>query len=208
MKHSYIKTLILSFAFTALITIGVKAQESHTVVATSNEFTPAQLEINQGDTVVFVNEQGTHNVNGTQDLFPNNPVSFGNELGSGWEYTFVFNTPGDYNYLCDAHPQIMTASITVFPINSLEESADKGSPIRVYPNPTTDYIVFDFTDLGNSYENTSVTIHNALGAVVAQAKLKSSEKVRFNTSDFETGMYTYRILKAGERVSSGSFMAR
>lgn len=88
--------------------------QKHTVTASGMTFTPSSLIISVGDTVVFDNVLGFHNVNGTQATFPTNPASFGNTIaGAPWTYTFVFTIVGNYNYQCDAHAPGMAGTITV-----------------------------------------------------------------------------------------------
>ncbi len=88
----------------------------HNVTVSSNQFSPSSLTIAQGDTVVWTNTGGTHNVNGTQTTFSGNPASFGNTVGAGWTYTHVFTVNGSYNYQCDPHSSSgMTGTITVNP---------------------------------------------------------------------------------------------
>ena len=79
------------------------AQTSHVVDVTNNIFTPAQLTIAVGDTVIWTNSEGFHNVNATQGTYPSNPESFGNETGVGWTFSHVFTLPGTYDYQCDPH---------------------------------------------------------------------------------------------------------
>jgi plastocyanin len=94
----------------------VHGQTSHAVDVRNNTFTPQELTITVGDTVVWTNTQGVHNVNGNKSVFPTNPASFGNSLGSGWTYSYVFTLPGVYNYHCDPHATMgMTGKITVQP---------------------------------------------------------------------------------------------
>jgi len=74
------------------------------------QFTPADLTILQGDTVVWENTAGFHNVRHDCDpsLFGNTPAS------DPWSYQFAFHVPiGHYEYLCDVHPETMIGSITV-----------------------------------------------------------------------------------------------
>ena len=85
----------------------------HTVSTQGMSFVPANLNINLGDTVHFINTGGIHNVNGTQATYPNNPASFGNSLGAGWTYTYVFDTLGIYDYRCDPHFPGMVGTISV-----------------------------------------------------------------------------------------------
>ena len=78
---------------------------THTVIAEGVEFKPKNLTIKVGDTVTWENKGGAHNVNGNKShpRNKNNPASFGNEVGSGWTYSFTFKQPGVYKYHCDPH---------------------------------------------------------------------------------------------------------
>ncbi|MEM9545507.1 MAG: lamin tail domain-containing protein, partial [Bacteroidota bacterium] len=86
------------------------------VEVSSNIFTPADITINVGETVTWVNTGGFHNVNGTTDTYPDNPESFGNGAASGdlWTYEFTFTIPGVYDYQCDPHVGFgMVGTVTV-----------------------------------------------------------------------------------------------
>lgn len=87
----------------ASVFLPARAQTSHVVDVTNNIFTPDQLTVSVGDTVVWTNSEGNHNVNGTQTTYPSNPESFGNETGVGWTFSHVFTVPGTYDYQCDPH---------------------------------------------------------------------------------------------------------
>lgn len=86
-----------------------------TIVASNYKFEPADVTINLGETVLFKNEEGNHNANGSQDVFPDNPESFtsGDPSTDKWEYTHTFNTAGVYKYQCDLHAGSMNGTITV-----------------------------------------------------------------------------------------------
>lgn len=104
------------FLFSALLFFltNLNAQIRHDVQVSNNVFSPSSLTVEIGDTVVWTNIQGNHNVNGQKSTFPTNPESFGNEVGAGWTYSYVFNTPGHYDYRCDPHYIYgMTGSVTV-----------------------------------------------------------------------------------------------
>tara|TARA_B100001287_G_scaffold274204_1_gene279058 strand:- start:254 stop:13717 length:13464 start_codon:yes stop_codon:yes gene_type:complete len=107
---------------------------SDTVFTSGLTFVPDVLNINVGDVVVFVNNGGNHNVNGTQATFPANPVSFGNSVGSGWTYDFQFNVPGTYLYQCDPHAGM-----------------NMDGTIIVSPNPTSTSTTYTFSDYSPSY---------------------------------------------------------
>lgn len=93
------------------------AQTKHLVTANANNtFTPATLSIAVGDTVMWTNNGGNHNVNGSTDIYGDNPESFSNGALStaAWTFAYVFTIPGTYVYQCDAHVSLgMTGSITV-----------------------------------------------------------------------------------------------
>ena len=118
MKKSFtIKGLVrnlLSFLLFTGIYSSSFGQVSHAVSVTSNVFSPKDLTVQVGDTVVWTNTQGNHNVNGTQAAYPDNPESFGNDVGSGWTFSHVFTIPGFYDYRCDPHAGLgMVGTITV-----------------------------------------------------------------------------------------------
>ena len=80
----------------------------------SGAFSPSSLVISVGDTVEWTNPSGFHNVNGTIATFPSNPEGFGNNVSNSWNFSYVFNTAGNYNYQCDVHASSgMTGTITV-----------------------------------------------------------------------------------------------
>ncbi len=82
---------------------------NHTVILQNFEFTPAELTIQPGDSVSFINIEGIHTVNGltnsvTGEPFGNPmpfflPQSLGNLTGVCMG-TVTFNTPGTYAYDC------------------------------------------------------------------------------------------------------------
>ncbi|MDG1439958.1 MAG: plastocyanin/azurin family copper-binding protein [Flavobacteriales bacterium] len=77
---------------------------NHNVTTVGNTFSPANITINQGDTVTWTNGGGSHNVNATLATYPNNPEGFGNSVSSSsWTLQHVFSIPGTYDYQCDPH---------------------------------------------------------------------------------------------------------
>ena len=101
MKH-LLRTIFLSLiSLTAFATV-------HQVNSGMFYYTPSELTIHVGDTVVWINDGGTHDVNGnissqTGESF-NNPENFQSNVTSSTVgatiYTHVFTVPGTYNYDC------------------------------------------------------------------------------------------------------------
>ena len=88
----------------------------NTVIVANFSFTPDEITINEGETVTWKFEDGTHNVNGDQSVFSNNPESFrsGEPTSAPYEFSYTFNTPGDYDYRCDLHTS-MRGKVHVIP---------------------------------------------------------------------------------------------
>lgn len=81
-----------------------RARGDHYINVLSGSFEPMTLQIEVGETVVWTNASGIHNVNGSTATFPNNPDDFfsGNP-DEFWTYAFTFTEPGLYAYQCDLH---------------------------------------------------------------------------------------------------------
>jgi uncharacterized surface protein with fasciclin (FAS1) repeats len=105
------------------------AQTTHMVNAGSYYYSPTNLEINQGDIVVWINDGGLHDVNGetnsiTDESF-NNPETFNSpsmNTADGEIYSHVFNIPGIYNYDCSVGAHAlngMVGSVNVSPSNTV-----------------------------------------------------------------------------------------
>ena len=108
-----------------LICVSINSQTTYTVNTGSYYYTPSSLTVNVGDSVKWINDVGTHDVNGdlnsiTGQLF-NNPVIFGSPITStvgAVIFAYKFTVPGTYNYDCSvgAHAQAgMVGSIIVNP---------------------------------------------------------------------------------------------
>jgi plastocyanin len=95
-------------AVSAGYSTGVRAEPKvHAIVIEAMKFSPAVLEVNAGDTVVWTNK----------DLFPHDAVandsSFAStemEQGQSWEYKA--SSKGVFPYICSLHP-MMTATLIV-----------------------------------------------------------------------------------------------
>ncbi|MGB1647430.1 MAG: plastocyanin/azurin family copper-binding protein, partial [Crocinitomicaceae bacterium] len=128
MKLLLVKLLLVVSIF-SFITENLYSQSScdadHTVLLINYEFSPSELTITPGETVAFINVEGTHDVNGTTNSITgepfNNPEDFylNETIGttSGVCMGVVtFNTPGVYNYDCSVgfHADLgMVGTITV-----------------------------------------------------------------------------------------------
>lgn len=134
----------------------------HTVLLIDYEFSPSELTIAPGETVAFINVEGTHDVNGVTNSITgepfNNPEDFylnetiGTTAGTCMG-VITFSIPGMYNYECGVgfHADlgmIGTINVDGFSIsdliNTLPESFQSGYALNSYhsnviePNSTSD----------------------------------------------------------------------
>ena len=121
------------FYFCILFSFLSFAQVIHTVNAGMFYYDPANLTINQGDIVIWVNDQGFHDVNGetnsiTNEPF-NNPESFDSpatgEVGAEI-YTHTFNIPGFYNYDCSVGTHAEKGMVGTITVNPVEQASIEG----------------------------------------------------------------------------------
>ena len=102
MKKFY--SLILS-TFLALFVFN--AQTTYTINTGSFYYTPSSLTIDIGDSVIWINDGGNHDVNGDINSLSgqpfNNPVTFDSPTTStvgAVIFAYKFSVPGTYNYDC------------------------------------------------------------------------------------------------------------
>ncbi|MBK9190556.1 MAG: T9SS type A sorting domain-containing protein [Crocinitomicaceae bacterium] len=189
------KLLLVCLSFTS---VALFAQTTHFITASGMSFTPNTLTIEAGDSVVFTNTSGTHNVNGTQTTFPSNPVSFGNSIGTGWTYGFKFTVAGDYSYKCDVHAT-MTGTIAV--VNSSGTEENNAVTFSVYPNPATDFL---HVILNNVHPNNqiSVVLFDMSGKEVLRSADLQDQHIQLSLENLNSGIYFCSVFSNGENVST------
>ncbi len=175
-----------------------------TIGATPPYYSPQDLTINVNDIVRWSNVSGTHNVNGTQTLFPGNPQSFnsGSAQNGAWTYQFTFTIPGVYNYHCtqDGHAATQHGTITVQNTTGVAEVTES-SDVKVYPVPATDLLYVELAT-GNARTASVVDLN---GATVLSAPLKASGRSEVNIASLAPGKYFVLITDAEGRVTTKPF---
>jgi plastocyanin len=93
-------------------TAGEKSPPDAKVVVKFFQFQPAELEVNPGTTVTWINEDDIgHTI--TSGTHENKDGRFDMRLaGKGSTYSFTFTQPGSYSYFCNRH-QSMQGQIRV-----------------------------------------------------------------------------------------------
>ncbi len=105
-----------------LATVPMMAQTNHTVRVGNNFFSPAELTIQAGDSVTWMNEGTNHNVQADDGSFrcANGCDSTGGDgapASNAWSVTLTFDNPGTVPYFCVTHGSAgglgMTGVVTV-----------------------------------------------------------------------------------------------
>jgi hypothetical protein len=105
----------------------------------------------------------------------------------------------------------------VYEVNyTIEETLDRkslysSSDIRlndVYPNPVTEYAIIDYFLINNDVK-AKMVFHNVLGSIVSEYELGPFEnKLKVNTSDFNSGVYFYTLYIDGDGVVTHKLIVR
>jgi plastocyanin len=83
-----------------------QAQDANTIVMKNFDFSPMMLTVKAGTTVTWKNLDGEpHTVVSPDGAFRSHA------LDQGDAFTFKFDTPGTYKYICSIHPKMMAAIV-------------------------------------------------------------------------------------------------
>ena len=83
-----------------------QAQDANTIVMKNFDFSPMMLTVKPGTTVTWKNMDGEpHTVVSPDGVFRSHA------LDQGDTFTFKFDTPGTYKYICSIHPKMMAAIV-------------------------------------------------------------------------------------------------
>ena len=106
MKH--LRTLLTAAAVIVAATWHAQsADDANTIVMKSFHFAPVSLTVKAGDTVTWRNmDEEPHTVVSETALFRSGA------LDTNDAFTFTFDKPGTYKFVCSIHPQ-MTGTIVV-----------------------------------------------------------------------------------------------
>lgn len=187
------------------------AQALIDVTASGGSFASANITINIGDTVRWTNTSGTHNVNGKAATFPGNPDSFGNAVGTGWTYTYVFTIAGSYNYQCDVHAPAMVGTVTVIdPTDIAEESVETAEAIsNIYPVPASDHVTIELSQASlASSSKMSLVVYDLMGKEVYRKENVVDAKNRVETEGWSKSFYTFHLLKDSQIIDIGKIVVQ
>ena len=193
----------VSFGMVGTVTVLDSTATIHEVIVSNGNFTPKDIIIKAGDAVKWTQIEGTHNVNGSQETYPDNPESFGNgEAAPGdWTYSFLFTMPGTYDYQCDPHVQWgMVGTVTVTTVTGIVDLVAENAKLLCYPNPTENNLFFKLDeDLGTEI---TINIYNLAGSLVKSRNAELAETNKIATGELIGGLYHLQIVTDSERYQS------
>ena len=184
-----ITTLILSlFLLTNLL-----AQTTHTVNAGSYYYTPTNLTIEVGDSVVWINDGGFHDVNGDinsiNDQPFNNPETFDSPaIGTigGVIFGYRFTVVGTYNYDCSVGSHAangMVGSVIVNPPTSI--TLQNKLALQAYPNPTNGEFKIDIPNYKGDF---TAEIFDVMGR-----SLIRTNQQKMSLEAYPSGLYFLKV---------------
>ncbi len=168
---------------------------NHVVQVGDYFFNPANLTVQQGDSVTWENTAGDHGIDNydTPSYFNFGPAP------APWTFTFVFSIPpATYHYRCPIHYTIMLGTITVQGAQSAPQPPEVVNEVELdqnYPNPFNSETVIRFALPFQS--NVKLTVLNVLGQPVTDifnGELGAgAHQFLFNAARLSSGMYFYRL---------------
>ena len=172
---------------------------------TNNKFSPVEITISEGDTIIWTNSEGNHNVNGTQGTYPSNPESFGNDVATGWVWSHVFTIEGVYEYQCDPHvrSQMFGTVIVEAAIASAVEDFNITSALKVYPNPAINELTIA-SELGIE----SVSILNLAGQRILNTAGLGFKEQTLSLEDFSPGVYLIEVKTPENKLQYSRFLKK
>ena len=137
MKHSHAKSIKLSYLVILFLLININfscednyetdrdnsnvTDGSNTVYAGNMYYSPKNITIEQGDSIIFINESGFHDVyttSGPVELFLN-PCNAPCTIG-----TLIFEEAGTYDYICSIGSHAEQGMIGTIVVNTTDQSED------------------------------------------------------------------------------------
>ena len=178
------------------------SQTTHTVNAGSFYYNPTNLTIDLGDSVVWINDGGTHDVNGDINTITglpyNNPETFDSpatNIPGAVIYGHKFTIPGTYAYDCSvgAHAASgMTGSIVVNPSSGAGVIDIENENIYIYPSPSEDVLNIHGFNLLHNIKSMSVFSLDGKKLIDVKSINKS-----FEISPLDKGVY-FLIIEYGK----------
>jgi plastocyanin len=182
---------IISSLSIALCFFNYSAQTTHTVNAGIFYYNPTNLTVQVGDSVIWINDGGLHDVNGNINSITNqpfnNPVTFDspstNSAGAVI-FAYKFTVPGTYNYDCSVGSHAASGMVGSIIVNGFSVDMNTlNTSYLIYPNPT-----FDFVFLSGITGKSHTMIYDITGKL-----LQSTNSKKIDLLSYPNGLYILNV---------------
>jgi len=191
------KILFLIFLFA---NAGINAQISHTINTGGYYYAPSLLTIDVGDSVIWINDGGNHDVNGNISSINgqpyNNPETFdspaSNVVGAVI-FAYKFTVPGTYNYDCSVYGHASQGMVGVLIVqeDTILSIKQKTNFVNIRPNPTKENITISIENFNG---NIQTEVYDLIGH-----RLQSTNETTISLQDCANGIYLLNV-NYGDRV--------
>jgi plastocyanin len=182
----------LLFTICLIITAGLYAQTTHTINTGGFYYNPSSLSINVGDSVIWINEGGNHDVNGDISSLTsqpyNNPVTFDSpatNIVGAIIFGYKFTVSGTYNYDCSVYGHASQGMVGVIIVDTILSIKQKTNFINIYPNPTNENITIS---IDNFNGNIQTEVYDLIGN-----KLLNTNETTISLKDYARGIYLLKV---------------
>ena len=144
-----------------------------------------------GDSVIWINDGGLHDVNGNTNSINNqpfnNPVTFDspstNSAGAVI-FAYKFTVPGTYNYDCSVGSHAANGMVGSVIVTDPSTNINAASAnYSIYPNPTSEFVY-----LSGINGDSKTTVYDITGKLL----LSTGEK-KIDLSSYPNGLYIVNI---------------
>lgn len=191
------KILFLIFLFA---NAGINAQISHTINTGGYYYAPSLLTIDVGDSVIWINDGGNHDVNGNISSINgqpyNNPETFDspatNVVGAVI-FAYKFTVSGTYNYDCSVYGHASQGMVGVIIVqeDTILSIKQKTNFVNIRPNPTKENITISIENFNG---NIQTEVYDLIGH-----RLQSTNETTISLQDCANGIYLLNV-NYGDRV--------
>lgn len=189
-------TIFILFVSMMFVTSANAAIRNVSVGVGGNNFSPANIAANVGDTIRWTWVGGTHDV--TSNSVPGGASSFASPIQSSGTFTYVVTVVGNYSYECTLHFGMNgTISVTTG-VEQISSIADVFALKQNYPNPFNPSTKINFSIPAREFVTLSVydLVGNQVETIVSRQLNAGEYEFNFNAKNLTSGVYFY-TLKAG-----------
>ncbi len=174
----------------------------HTVNVSNFAFSPSNLTVDVGDTIMWVWVSGNHTT--TSLSVPSGALAWDEVMDSGNQiYMYEVTVEGTYNYDCTFHPVSMTGTITALAPNSIKTAATlaDGLFIQSLNNGASLNVSYQL----NKPTLVKVTMMDLTGKVAKILLNSNQSSGKFNTAfateELRNGLYIVEMIAGNERYT-------